>query len=279
MVRPVVVLGGAGARVVAEAFDVREAATADFFNLRVTEETLRGATYAVYRFDGASTSRLTQGSRADLNLLCADNFARAARREGVRHLFYLGDVPEILSTLARYGVPVATPRTRAEGEAATVLALLRAGTVPPRARSRRTSVVRSIQRMRLPAGKDAEWAAREYMRWLPRALGGLFHVDENEEGAPRSYRIAAAGIGPVLELTWVPGRSTPDRQLFFVTGGRLVKKEQRGRLELRQVLDGRTLLTALHDFGPRLPWHLYVATQAQAHALVMAAFRRHLARM
>lgn len=275
MDRPVVVLGGAGAPLVAEAFDVREAATADFFNLRVTEETLRGATYAVYRFDGASTSRLTQGNAADLNLLCADNFARAARTTGVQHLFYLGDAPEILTTLGRYGVPVATPRTGAEGEAATVLALLRAGTTAPHARDRRAALVRSLQRMRLPAGRDAEWAALEYMRWLPRAMRGLVRVDE---GSQRTFRIALPIVGPVLELTWAPERSTSDRQLFFVTGGHLVRNGQRGRLEMRQVLDGRTLLTALHDFGPRLPWHLYVVTQAQAHAVVMAAFRRHLAR-
>ena len=52
----------------------------------------------------------------------------------------------------------------------------------------------------------------------------------------------------------------------------------RGRLEFRQVLDGRTLLVAIHDYSPRLPWFAYVLTQAPFHASVMAAFRRHLAR-
>jgi hypothetical protein len=49
-------------------------------------------------------------------------------------------------------------------------------------------------------------------------------------------------------------------------------------ISLPRGLDGRTMLTAIHDFAPRLPWLLYVLTQAKFHAWVMAAFRRHIAR-
>jgi hypothetical protein len=38
------------------------------------------------------------------------------------------------------------------------------------------------------------------------------------------------------------------------------------------------VLCSVHGFAPRLPWPLYVATQAPLHLLVMRAFGRHLAR-
>ena len=86
----------------------------------------------------------------------------------------------------------------------------------------------------------------------------------------------------MLELTYAPDRSTPDRALFYVTGGLLADPEgaraagARPRLEFRSVLDGRYLLAAIHDFAPRLPWGLYRFTQAVAHLFVMHRFGRHL---
>jgi hypothetical protein len=136
------------------------------------------------------------------------------------------------------------------------------------------SLVRSVQRMQLPVGQDAAWAADEYARWLPRALSWLIRA---EVRADRSFEFFLVFIHrPLLVLTAAPERSTPDRQLFFVTAGWLVAKGSRGRFELRQVLDDRTLLTAIHDFAPSLPWWLYRQTQARFHAWVMAAFRLHL---
>jgi hypothetical protein len=86
---------------------------------------------------------------------------------------------------------------------------------------------------------------------------------------------------PVLELTHAPDRSTPDRALFYVTGGLLTHADspRRGRLEFRSVLNGTTLLAAIHDFAPRLPWRVYRLTQAVAHVFVMHWFGRHLRRL
>ena len=39
------------------------------------------------------------------------------------------------------------------------------------------------------------------------------------------------------------------------------------------------VIAAVQDFHPRLPWWLYLITQAQAHAFVMWGFGRHLARL
>ena len=141
-------------------------------------------------------------------------------------------------------------------------------------RAPKALLVRSVQRMRLPPLRDARWAAAEYVRWLPRVFRKLLRVQIDPQGRCRfGLPLLRA---PLLVLTPAEDTTT-DRQLFFVTGGLLTKQGQGGRFELRQVLDGRTLLTAIHDYGPRLPWYLYRWTQARVHAWVMGAFRRHLA--
>jgi len=70
------------------------------------------------------SAHLTQGVFQDFDLICADNFARAAARAGVRQIVYLGglipDDPalsvhlrsrlEVERTLAGRGVPVAALR-------------------------------------------------------------------------------------------------------------------------------------------------------------------------
>ena len=170
---------------------------------------------------------------------------------------------------------------------------------------RRARLVRSVQRYRLPPGRTAEWAGREYMRWLDGFAGSLIRVRVREHpggdasraagdgpsgdasaGTPDGFFRAAFHVRPlprpVLELTYAPDRSTPDRALFYVTGGLLADPEgaraagARPRLEFRSVLDGRYLLAAIHDFAPRLPWGLYRFTQAVAHLFVMHRFGRHL---
>ena len=55
---------------------------------------------------------------------------------------------------------------------------------PPESSPRREaprSLVRSVQRMRLPSGCTADWAAIEYVRWLPRAL--IYYFWESWDGA------------------------------------------------------------------------------------------------
>lgn len=72
----------------------------DLFSLRETTAALAGAHYAVYLVHSMMPSaRLTQGSFADIDLLLADNFARAAERAGVRQIVYLGG-------LAAAGLPL-----------------------------------------------------------------------------------------------------------------------------------------------------------------------------
>lgn len=405
----------------------------DLFSLLDCERALAGADVAVYLVHSMLPSaRLTQASFPDMDLLLADNFARAARRTGVRQIVYLGGIVpetgalsphlasrlEVEHALAAHGVPVTTLRaslvigpdgssfrivqrlverlpvmilprwTRSNCQPIhvdDVVALLAAvcgapfargetydiggpeivtyaellartarmlGRTPrflpvpffspelsrlwvtlvtgtPRAlvsplvaslrhpmvaRDRRlqdrlalpgvaldealrralaeappprpapgptgpvVNTVRSVQRLPLPAGRDAVWATAEYLTWLPRALEPFLHVDVDEGG---HVRIGLHGLRrPLLELTWSRERSLPDRTLLYVTGGSLarVTEGRRGRLEFRVVLRGTTLLAAVHDLVPSLPWPVYNATQALAHVTIMRAFGRHLAR-
>ena len=80
----------------------------------------------------------------------------------------------------------------------------------------------------------------------------------------------------LLELTLVSERSTADRRLFYVTGGLLARRIDHGWLEFRQVAGGRYILAAIHDFAPRLPWFLYILTQAPLHLFVMKSFGKYL---
>ena len=144
--------------------------------------------------------------------------------------------------------------------------------------------VRSVQRFDLPRGRSAEWAGREYMRWLDGFAGPLIRVRVTEaEGQSRARFHVRPLPRPVLELTYAPNRSVPDRALFYVTGGLLAQTNHpergRPRLEFRQVLGGECLIAAIHDFSPRLPWGLYRLTQAVAHLFVMHQFGKHLARL
>lgn len=141
----------------------------------------------------------------------------------------------------------------------------------------RQPTARSVQRLPLPPGRDATWLAAEYASWLPGALRGFVRVERNETG----LAFLAVGVRrPLLTLSFRPDRSGHNRALFEVTGG-LLAGAAIGfpRLEFRTMPSGEDALGAVHQFRPRLPWWLYVRTQAYAHEWVMWRFARHLGRV
>jgi hypothetical protein len=133
--------------------------------------------------------------------------------------------------------------------------------------------VRSVQRLPLPTGKDAEWIKNQYFYWLPRFLSPLLRVQIFES----SLAFCFFGSKLVLiDLKLNTERSNSDRQLLYIIKGFFVHSANRGRLEFRVVLNRRFVLAAIHDYRPMLPWYIYVYTQAKVHLLVMNAFRRYL---
>jgi uncharacterized protein YbjT (DUF2867 family) len=133
--------------------------------------------------------------------------------------------------------------------------------------------VRSIQRLVLPKGKNAQWVAEEYFRWLPRFFSKLIRT-QIVGNRCRFYLLHPSFY--FLELERSLERSTADRQLLYIVGGILVKVHSRGRLEFREVLNRNFVLAAIHEFTPALPWFIYRYTQAIIHLIVMNAFGRHL---
>ncbi|MEO0322811.1 MAG: NAD(P)H-binding protein [Myxococcota bacterium] len=96
----------------------------DLFSLSSVTAAMEGADVAIYLVHSMlPSSRLTQGSFEDLDLILADNFARAAAHHGVRQIVYIGGlVPpgklsthlesrhEVERTLGSTGVPVTSLR-------------------------------------------------------------------------------------------------------------------------------------------------------------------------
>lgn len=139
--------------------------------------------------------------------------------------------------------------------------------------------VRSVQRLPLPNGVDARWVADEYARWLPRFVWPFMQARVSEEGVIRfSLRFTPWVL---LELTPKADDTPSDRRTFRITGGALARVSEKyaARFEFREVLDRRSIIAAVHDFRPTLPWFVYNFSQAVIHLIVMRAFGRHLARI
>ncbi|UQZ35119.1 hypothetical protein C2I18_17255 [Paenibacillus sp. PK3_47] len=306
----------------------------DPFSRISMEEAMQGADYAVYLTHSVvSSARLTQASPEDMEVILADNFARAACRNGIKEIIYISGYmeaglprdqqsrhvrsrPEAERILGSYGIPVTTIYTVTQNKtspvteslsnsgngplssheptafAEAVQAALTAEkpavpdsgnklvpTPPPfRSQEKSLSGVRSVQRVQLPEGKDADWAARYYLEWLEKLLKWVICVDH---GSCHVYQVRPRVIRrPILELILLSGQSSAARTAYRICGGLLTKTSPNdGRLEFLQIPGTRECIIAIHDYLPSLPWTLYKYTQAKVHLWVMAAFRRHLQRM
>jgi uncharacterized protein YbjT (DUF2867 family) len=144
-----------------------------------------------------------------------------------------------------------------------------------RSRVWKRPIARSVQRFKLPAGRDALWVGEEYPRWLERTLRGLLKATHDGD----QLKLKIRGMRrPMLILEREKTSSGSGRYILHVTGGLLAQADPHGdpRLEFRMTPDGRHVLAALQDFEPRLPWWIYAFTQARLHSAVMSAYRRYL---
>ena len=135
------------------------------------------------------------------------------------------------------------------------------------------NIVRSVQRLPLPKGVSAEEVGKKYLEFLPLLRPGFLKVEVQE---PWIYFLWRFPKTRLLVLEYSESRSWKERQLFYVRGGLLAKKKTKGRLEFRQVQSGDAIIAAIHDFEPRLPWFIYLWSQAWYHLWVMGSFGRYL---
>lgn len=133
--------------------------------------------------------------------------------------------------------------------------------------------VRSVQRLPLPPGRDAQWVKDQYLEWLPQFLKPLVKVKIEESSI--YFSILSKRL-VMLQLRLSTDRSHVDRQLLYISRGLLVGQKNQGRLEFRTVLNRNYVIAAIHDYRPSLPWFIYRYTQAQLHLFVMKAFSKHL---
>ena len=139
------------------------------------------------------------------------------------------------------------------------------------AQTKDKNTVRSVQRISNPARKTAEWVAQSYPIWLSKIFNKVIEAEEQNN----LLKFKLLGL-TLLQLEYIKNRSDKNRQLFYITGGYLTKRTNRGWLEFRSILDDNYIITAIHEFVPRLPWVIYKFTQAKAHLLVMKKFEKHL---
>jgi len=279
----------------------------DLFVAAEVQDALEGVDVVL---DLASASvpsgRLTQACVEDLDLIIADNLGRAARAHGVSALVLADatgldgrgrprDHARLDELIAALTLPTGPPRRPVPlhptaSHAAQASAILDAAGLsassdphfpsltpaPRRAAWQGRSTVRSVQRLPTPTGLGAAEVASAYLEWLGRAFWPLLRVTQAADDAT----IAIAGLGlTVLSFTARSHGGEAGLVCFGITGGVAVRSgEPPGQLEFRLTPDGRSVVIAIHDFVPGLPWWLYRVTQAPVHLQVMSAFGRYLTR-
>jgi len=180
----------------------------DLFSPPQMEESLAGCRYGVYLVHSMlPSSRLVQGHFEDMDLLLADNFARAARAAGLEHLVYLGGLlPEGEDALS----PHLASRREVEGilrQSGLPVTVLRAGLIfGPGGSSTRMllDLVRRLPVMVLPkwtgcqtGSIDLRDVIRAFREVIPRpaSYGGTYDLATHR---PMTYEGMILGAGEVL---------------------------------------------------------------------------------
>ncbi len=155
----------------------------DLFSPHEVRAALDGADYAIYLVHSLlPSSRLTQGTSADLDLLMADNFARAAADQGVKQILYIGglipdDAPASSQVVRRLEVE------RALQSGPVPCTSLRAGLIVGPGGTRLRMLLNLVRRLPLMVLPD--WAKAQTQ---PIALADVIRALKRCLGAPERYQ-------------------------------------------------------------------------------------------
>jgi len=179
----------------------------DLFSLLETEEALQGADYALYLVHSMMpSSRLTQGTFVDQDLILADNFARAARLHGIQQIVYLGGLIPPAVTLSSH-LASRLEVEHALGSGTAPVTALRAGlVVGPGGSSLRIliNLVHRLPLMVLPSWVRSRMqpvAIQDVVRAIDRVLGDpVFYGGSYDIGGPdvMTYRDLLAKTAQLL---------------------------------------------------------------------------------
>uniref|UniRef100_UPI001C6325AA hypothetical protein n=1 Tax=Enhygromyxa salina TaxID=215803 RepID=UPI001C6325AA len=207
----------------------------DLFSLADAERGLEGCDRAVYLVHSMMPSdRLTQGRFENFDLICADNFGRAASEVGVKQIIYLGGLTppsEARGALSRH-LASRLETERALADHGVPVTALRAGLVIGRGGSSFVMMQRLV--VRLPLMLCPVWTATQtqpialadVIRILDACLGREELAGAHDIGCPEavSYRemmeATAHALGKTRRMIPVPFMTTGLSRLWvsLITG-------------------------------------------------------------
>ncbi|TDM50539.1 NAD-dependent epimerase/dehydratase family protein [Macrococcoides goetzii] len=236
--------------------------TGDMFSLNDCIDALGQVDFGVYFLDPTKRSnKLNDATFQDINAISADNFARAAEATNLKAIIYVsgtGEDEETINILKSYKTPVQITKTPVK----------RKGIVAQTQNSK-SNDVRSIQRSLMPSSWTVERVSKHYFAWLSDMALDFVEVKEND-GRFEIYGVQKH----ILTLEKDDEKSDDNRIVYNITGGVLhhAHVDSRARMEFRRLKGTDTLIIALHDYEPTLPWLVYMLTQAPIHHLTMKIF-------
>ncbi|MEK4757215.1 NAD-dependent epimerase/dehydratase family protein [Macrococcus sp. FSL R5-0951] len=236
--------------------------TGDIFSLNDCIDAMAHVDFGIYFIDpNKRSSRMNDTKFRDINAISADNFARAAEITQLKAIFYVSGTTEdqeTLDILRSYKTPVHVSTT----------SIKRKGIVAQTQNSE-INDVRSIQRTLMPSDWTITDLSHYYFNWLSDMAFNIINVKRQDNG----YTIYAAGKH-VLTLCEDEAKSDENRMVYKIIDGALYKNTltSRARMEFRRLKHTDTLIIALHDYEPTIPWILYILTQLPMYHLSMKIF-------
>ena len=188
----------------------------DLYDAEQAVGALEGATCAVYLVHSMLPSaRLVQASFSDLDVICADNFARAAAKAGVSHIVYLGGLTPPVSTELSEHLRSREEVERVLASHGATVTTLRAGMVIGAGGSSFRILLRLAQR--LPWMVIPRWgSSRSQPIGLDDVVRLLAFAIEHPELAGKAYDVGSPSVLAYAEMLKRTGHHL-GRELRIVT--------------------------------------------------------------
>ncbi len=135
--------------------------------------------------------------------------------------------------------------------------------------------VRSIQRIRNSYHFSIAEVAKKYFNWLPKLSLNMIRTKVEDHRIEIRLLLLKR---PLLVFHHMVSRGMGFREIYFIKGGILARRFDFGWLEFRSVKNNTYFLSSIHEYVPRLPWLLYISTQAIIHKWVMWQFGKYVNR-